>query len=148
LRGTESNQVYIISHLNELEHLARSSVFSYTHTAPFEVESFVQGQHLHVNGLFQGGKILCSWSSVYPSPPVALHQGQYAASYLLGEDNPLNGHLKDYVENVLKSLPTPDGMAFHLEVFVNSQNEIILCEIASRVGGKGVNLGWKKSFGI
>lgn len=117
-------------------------------TVDLHIEEFIDGTMYHVNGIVCDGQIVACWPSVYPQPSIAMQQGKYAASYLLDQTNPLVVRLNDYAHRVLAALPSPMNTVFHLEVFVKPSQEIIFCEIASRIGGKGVRSSWQESFEI
>ena len=115
----------------------------------YQVETFVQGKMYHVDGLVKGGKVIAAWPALYFDPPLNMLLGQPASSYLLSSENPLTPFFIHYAENVLHAMDTPETTAFHLEFFMpEAKGEPVFCEIASRVGGKGVNQSWITSFGI
>jgi hypothetical protein len=115
----------------------------------YQVERFIKGGLYHVDGLIEEGRLVCSWPSLYYHPPLNLLESKCASSYLLQASNPLTSSLNHYTQEILQHLPTPSHTAFHLEVFLEESSKTpIFCEIASRVGGKGVNHGWKSSFNI
>ena len=147
--ATENKGVFILKNEQDLETLAQSSdLFNFESPWAVEVESFVKGTLYHVNGLVSGGKIIYIWPSVYLQQPIDLNQGLSAASYTLSSTNPLLSRLNDYGSQILQALPTPSEAAFHLEVFLTPSKDLVFCEIASRIGGKGVNKSWIESFGI
>ena len=115
----------------------------------YQVEKFIQGRMYHVNGLVIDGRIRCSWPSLYFQSSARMLQEKCASSYLLSSENPLVPVLNAYAEHVLQALPTPRHTAFHLEFFMEEgTQDIFFCEVASRVGGKGVNDSWKRAFHI
>lgn len=129
--------------------LSNPSVFSNSEVPLFQTEIFIHGPMYHINGLAIGERVICSWPSVYLHSALGIIAGTYAASSLLAAENPLTEKLNQYAKKIIKLMPTPQAAAFHLEVFmVDGQDEPVFCEIASRVGGKGVNHSWKTSFNI
>lgn len=113
-----------------------------------EVEEFVDGKMYHINGFVQNGEVIGCWPSVYPQQSICMTQGKFASSYLLSPDNSLVPRLNAYTRHILKLFPISFDMPFHLEVFINQDDDIIFCEIASRIGGKGVRQSWQESFNV
>lgn len=48
----------------------------------------------------------------------------------------------------MKDIPTTTNMVFHLEVFIDTNNEIIFCEIASRTGGGQIANNINMEYGL
>ncbi|WP_301109205.1 acetyl-CoA carboxylase biotin carboxylase subunit family protein [Sporosarcina sp.] len=101
------------------------------------VESYVSGDMYHIDGIFFNGKILLSRPSKYINGCLAYQEKKYLGSVLLDKDNPLYHKLNESVEKILQSIPTDLDFptVFHCELFYTLEDEIVFCEIASRVGG-------------
>ncbi|MFD3273008.1 acetyl-CoA carboxylase biotin carboxylase subunit family protein [Paenibacillus dendritiformis] len=118
-------------------------------THNMEIESFVDGEMYHVDGLYLNNKLIVSRPSKYINGCLAFHSNMYLGSIMLQRDNPMFERLNKAVHNVLCSLPTPDhAIAFHAEFFHTSTDEIVFCEIASRVGGGKIVEAVKYATGI
>lgn len=146
-RATGCRGIYVLDHEKDI----RAAVQVVQNAPPsfYQVEAFIRGEMYHVDGLVIQGKLACSWPSLYFHPPLNMIQGKGASSYMLAADNPLTSTLNHYAEKILGLMPTPQNTAFHLEFFISpTDREPVFCEIASRVGGKGVNQAWKSSFGL
>lgn len=147
--ATENSGVRILKDDYDLEKLTQETPFFHFGTAWFlEVEKFMPGTLYHVNGVFHQGKVVYAWPSIYASQPIGLSKGLSAASYTLAKSNPLVKRLNSFACQILEALPSPESAAFHLEVFHTAEDELVFCEIASRIGGKGVNQSWIESLGI
>lgn len=113
------------------------------------IESFVHGSHYIVNGLYIDGKaILISPVRVMTSALDFLG-GKAHDLHMLDAENPMRDRLVRYartlVEDVMPSDPT---LLFHLELFVAEDGQIILCEIASRLGGVFFNQELTHAWGL
>ncbi len=147
--GTGSEGVRILkSREDALVYLATSPYFSGDINPDLQAETFVEGTMYHINGFYGVSEIIYSWPSIYPQQSIEMLRGNAASSYLLDAENPLVNRLNEYANTVLDTLPTPSHTPFHLEVFINKQDEIVFCEVACRIGGKGVRQSWKESLGI
>ena len=141
---------YFLHLLRRAENSTASSVYSTRLTPPCfaAIENFVKGTTYHVDGFIQDGKIVAAWPSICINHCVDLQKGAYVAHHHLNPQNPMVKKLNNYAKSVLKVFPIPKSTAFLLEVFHNEESdEIIFCEIASRVGG-GVKEMWPQAFDI
>jgi biotin carboxylase len=145
--GTGSEGVKILKNKDDVfSYLKQSSIFQVNQPVDMQVEEFINGKMYHINGFVLNGELIGCWPSVYPHQSIGMVDGKFASSYLLHSTNPLVARLNTYTQQILKALPTPLHTPFHLEVFINEADEIIFCEIASRIGGKGVRQSWVESF--
>jgi hypothetical protein len=134
--GAGAMQTWLIHTPEDLDRVLNTSVFAAADVpSPFEVESFVPGTMYHVDGFLQDGRIAMLWPSVYLNPCHAYASGSMLASHTLAGDNPLASLLCEFVERLLAALPTPPTTGVHAEVFHTPHNDLVLCEIACRVGG-------------
>ncbi|QXH58518.1 ATP-grasp domain-containing protein [Pseudomonas maumuensis] len=145
--GRGSNGVEVLRDLAQLRTwLARQPSTTFHNLM---IERFVRGSHYIVNGLYIDGKpILVSPVRVMTSALDFLG-GKSHDLHMLDAGNPMRDRLVRYartlVEDVLPSEPT---MLFHLELFVDQQDEIVLCEIASRLGGVFFNQEITHAWGL
>lgn len=147
--GTGSRGVHIIDSKRQLYTLLKKKkVFAPNQPLDWQIEEFIPGQMYHINGIVVHNEVIASWPSHYPHQSIEMTQGRFASSILLSPENPLTQKLNDYAKKLIQVLPTPSHTVFHLEVFVTATNEIVFCEIASRIGGKGVRNSWFESFGV
>ncbi|PZD96792.1 carboxylate--amine ligase [Paenibacillus sambharensis] len=113
-----------------------------------EVESFIEGDMYHVDGLVIKGQLIFSWPSKYMNGCLAYQEGNYNGSYLLAPDDPMTPRLKDFTAQVIEALPTPLHTSFHAEIFVTPDDRLVFCEIASRTGGGLIQQAVKQGFGV
>lgn len=145
--GMGSMSTTIIKDSEELKRFVCDNYNAF-YRSNFMVESFVRGRVYQVDGIYSNDRII-AWPSVYINSCLEMAvERKILGSHLLEGSNPLTKMLIDYAERLLTAFPTTEQMPFHLEVFVTSPDqEIIFCEIASRVGGY-VNENWKLGFGF
>lgn len=141
--GAGSKGTTILNNNKELQFLLEKGI-----EGNLEVEEFIEGDMYHIDGLINDNKIIINWPSLYINGCLAFQEGKYLGSHMLSKDNPLTKKLQNFVHSILEKFPTPSSTAFHAEVFHTKNNELILCEIASRVGGAKINDVIEKAFNI
>lgn len=136
--------VRIIREHNDFEGLLQGGL-----SAGLEAECYVEGDMYHVDGLYEPNQLrLCSVSK-YMNGCLAFRHNDFLGSAMLDYDDPLFGKLESAATKALMALPVPEHrIAFHAEFFHTEDGSIILCEIASRVGGGEVNDGVRHSTGV
>lgn len=101
-----------------------------------DVESYVNGKLYHIDGFIYEGEIKYIWPHSYNNDStLGFAHGEHQGSYTLGVDNPLTPRLIEFAKNVVKALESPALSTFHCEVFHTVEDDIVLCEIAGRLGG-------------
>jgi hypothetical protein len=103
------------------------------------VEAFVPGSMCHVDGLVVDGRPVFAWPSRY-----LFVEADFATDragrldVTLDGDDPLTERLLAFARRVLAALPSPRTFAFHAEVFLRPDGELVLCEVACRAGGAAI----------
>lgn len=128
--------------------LTERDYFNHSHPNNFMVEKFINGDMYHIDGIVYNGEIIVVHPSGYTNTCLEFMNGKPLGDYMLTVQNPLFVRLNEFSRKVIRSLPSPDSFVFHLEVFHTLADEIVFCEIASRVGGADINLTWKECLGI
>lgn len=147
--GAGATHTYMIRTERDLERVMSEGVFGPSELpTQFEVESMVDGVMHHVDGYVHDGKIAALWPSVYVSPCHVYASGVMHASHTLAADNPLTTRLCTYVEQVLAAMPTPATTGVHAEVFHTVDDRLVLCEIASRLGGPRIPDLFRTATGV
>lgn len=141
--GTGSKEVAIIHTESELEHRLEEGF-----KGEWIAEKFVSGRIYHIDGVAMKGELLFCWPSVYINSCLAYMDAKPSGSYILEADNPLVTRLNEMVNQILSYMPCPEVIAFHAEIFHTEDDELILCEIASRVGGSKIGITLKTAFNI
>jgi len=114
----------------------------------FEVESFITGQMFHIDGIVFNGEVKIVWPSKYVNTVVDFEKNPFIAGFTLSQDNPITERIQNYIVNVIKALEGPKCFPFHAEAWHTTDDDIVLCEIASRGGGGGIKLQIKEAFGL
>ncbi|KAJ3417086.1 hypothetical protein HDV05_006945 [Chytridiales sp. JEL 0842] len=109
------------------------------------IESFAKGSMCHVNGYAQSGKIEISWPFEYLNTNFGFTQGNAYGNILVPRSSPSYKPMLDAAQQVLDSLPCPDHLLFHLEMFCDTESpysptnpRFTLCEIAARRPGGSI----------
>ncbi|NBE49975.1 ATP-grasp domain-containing protein [Streptomyces boluensis] len=112
------------------------------------VECFVDGVMCHVDGAVAGGRTVSVWPSQYTYALADFRDRGGRVDIALDAADPLTHRLNAFGEQVLKALGGPADFAFHIEVFVTPDGELVLCEAACRAGGAGVRDVQQAMFGV
>ncbi|GGO95821.1 ATP-binding protein [Wenjunlia tyrosinilytica] len=112
-------------------------------------EAYVPGALCHIDGLVVGNRTVLALPSQYLHALVTYRQDRGGRlDVTLDPEDPLAGRLLEFTERVLQALPGPDHFAFRAEVFHTPDDELLLCEIASRAGGRGVRDVIRALYGL
>jgi hypothetical protein len=113
-----------------------------TSHASFEVEEYISGPVLHIDGIVKNGEIQIIQASRYVNTLLDFANGKPAGSIQI-ETGP---ELRDWTARVLAAVEIRQG-AFHLEAIDNA-NGIVFLEIAHRVGGARITETFERKTGI
>lgn len=112
------------------------------------IEKYIDASLLNVNGLYIGGRPVIISPVRSTVTCLDFLDGKSLGFQMLAEDNPLHQRCvkltRLIVEQVLPQLGT---MLFHLEVFFDGQ-DLVVCEIACRLGGCSVNQELTEAYGL
>ncbi|MET9859701.1 ATP-dependent carboxylate-amine ligase [Streptomyces smyrnaeus] len=128
--GSGSTGTHVLRGPEDLSRLLNGPLPEYA-----QVERFVTGTMYVVDGLVVEGEPVTSFVSRYLNDCLSYRSGTPLGSTQLTSDDPLVPRLIDFAHRVLGALPTPRCTSFHLEVFHTPEDELVLCEVASRTGG-------------
>ena len=120
-----------------------------SNNASLIVETFIDGDFFTVDGLMAGGHVLQMWPSRTSPNLLTVAEGRPLLSWMLPGKDELNRRIRDFVEAVVRSLPSPSEVtAFHAEVFHTTADRLVLCEIACRPGGCGHVPVYEHALGV
>ncbi|MEV6345224.1 hypothetical protein [Actinoplanes sp. NPDC051851] len=110
-------------------------------------EEFVEGPMYHVDAVVAPGYRFAA-ASRYLRSCLGVFSGENNGSLQLHPDDKLAARLDDFLDRVLGAFALPEVGAYHLEVFHTPDDELVFCEIASRVGGNRIPALTKATYGV
>lgn len=113
-----------------------------------EVEKYIQGDMYVVDAVVEEGIPLVLSVSKYYQGCLAFKEQKSSGVTQLHPTDSLYQRLASFLQDVLSALPTPPVAAYHLEVFLTPENELVVCEITSRVGGGMIPQITKLTYGV
>ncbi|OBA88872.1 carboxylate--amine ligase [Mycobacteriaceae bacterium 1482268.1] len=103
---------------------------------PYQVEEFVDGVLHHVDAFRVLGVPVAAVASHYTGQGCLEHWTDAPfGSRTLAADDPVSKRLIAETWRLVDALPSPPTISVHAEFFVTAHGEIVLCEVAARIGG-------------
>lgn len=141
--GSGSTGVYVLETPEEAAHL--DGVVS---TEPYQVEEFVDGVLHHVDA-FRVLGVPIAIASHYTGQGCLEHWTDAPfGSRTLDPNDPVSERLVQETWRLVDALPSPCTVCVHAEFFVTSSGEIVLCEVAARIGGGPIPRMLREVLGI
>ncbi|GAA1889017.1 ATP-grasp domain-containing protein [Streptantibioticus ferralitis] len=129
--GSGSTGVHLLDHPSQATGLADAVT-----AVPYEVEEFVDGALHHVDAFRVAGVPVVAVPSRYTSDGCLAHWTDTPfGSTTLALTDPLGARLVAETWRLIEALPSPPTVCAHAEFFVTASGEIVLCEVAARIGG-------------
>jgi len=150
IRGMGSAETRVIRSDGDLAGFADRRPFGTNLGLPHLLaEKFVEGALCHVNGLVLGGRLqVVSPSRFIHTALEYVRDQSFLGSFVMGEPSADRARLAAFAKSVIEAFPTPPECIFHLECFLTQGGEIVLCEVACRLGGNGINEEVRLSYGV
>jgi ATP-grasp domain len=118
-------------------------------TQPYEVEEFVDGVLHHVDAFQVDGAAVAAVASFYTGQGCLEHWTDAPfGSRTLDPRDPLSDRLVRETWRLVDALPSPPTVCVHAEFFVTGSGEIVLCEVAARVGGGPIPRMLRQVLGV
>lgn len=147
--GRGSLKTLCLTNESELFQVLDQGLISNTSRYPdLLAEQYIDGDIYHVDGLQLNHNVEILNISKYVNNCLSFVNGAYLGSYTLAIDNPLRNKVTTFANQILDSFPLYRNSLFHIEVFVDRNQNIFLCEIACRLGGNGINDEVKLQQGV
>ncbi|MCQ4041303.1 acetyl-CoA carboxylase biotin carboxylase subunit family protein [Streptantibioticus rubrisoli] len=129
--GSGSTGVHVLDHPSQAAGLADTIAAD-----GYEVEEFVDGALHHVDAFRVDGAAVVAVPSRYTSDGCLAHWTDTPfGSTTLALTDPLGARLVAETWRLIDALPSPPTVCAHAEFFVTASGEIVLCEVAARIGG-------------
>jgi phosphoribosylaminoimidazole carboxylase (NCAIR synthetase) len=126
-----------------------NAFFEKSTVVDLDVETYIDGKLYHIDGLIYEGEVKFIWPHAYNSDStLGFASGHHMGSYMLDSNDPISSRLIAFTKGVLTALETPELATFHCEVFHSVNNELVLCEIACRLGGGRIVPALNAAFGV
>lgn len=109
------------------------------------IEKYISYNMVSYNGFVVNNKIVFSSLTLYLKPRLCYHD--YLVAITVPNSYQGNDIINQYCVDVINKLPTIDVGPFHSELFFDGK-KCLLCEIASRTAGGGINECIENSYGI
>ncbi|MEU1626343.1 hypothetical protein ABZ746_13660 [Streptomyces sp. NPDC020096] len=111
------------------------------------VEDYIEGDIYHVDAVLAEDYRFVA-SSRYLRNCLGVLSGQNNGSLQLHPQDKLAKRLEEFLDSTLGAFDPPTTGAYHLEVFHTPEDELVLCEIASRVGGSRIPALTRATYGL
>lgn len=112
------------------------------------IEKFIDAPLLNVNGLYLENQPIIISPVRSTITCLKFLEGRSLGFQMLSKENPLHAECMELTRRIIeRALPRIKNMLFHLEIF-HHNNELIVCEIACRLGGCSVNEELREAFNI
>lgn len=141
IMGRGSLNTFLIRNAEELEQKLNSGFISNTSRyTDLLAEEYIDGDVYHIDGLQTEQTLRVLSVSKYVNNCLDFVNGAYLGSYTLEDQNPLNTKILNFCHDLIgRVFALPKNALMHIEVFVDRNQTIWLCEIACRIGGNGIN---------
>lgn len=111
------------------------------------VEAYIEGEMYEIDGLMMGQEIRFASAGRYSCQPLEI-LGKECFVELLSSADPIFQRLVQEVQRVIEALPSPGISTFHCELFHTREDELVLCEIASRTAGGRISESVSAMYGV
>ncbi|MDH6111840.1 biotin carboxylase [Kitasatospora sp. MAP12-15] len=115
--------------------------------APLLAEKYIEHDLFHIDGLIVDGTPVLIWPSACSSC-LAYREGAVLTSAMLDPEDPLTESLRRLTLQALATLSGSETLAFHAEAFLTPNGDLLLNEIACRVGGGKIYEATRLAFGV
>ncbi|WP_381562670.1 acetyl-CoA carboxylase biotin carboxylase subunit family protein [Streptomyces eurythermus] len=128
---------------------ARTWTYRAGHDGPWQVEEFVPGAEVHLDGVVRGGELTALAVSRYLGNVLTTHNGAPMGSVVTDPRRApdLYRHGRSLTARALAALGHRDGV-FHLEAFEQPDGSLVFGECAGRVAGGRIDEVVRRKLGV
>ncbi|WP_150463471.1 ATP-grasp domain-containing protein [Francisella sp. XLW-1] len=113
------------------------------------VENYIDGEVYHIDGLVSNNRAILISPAKYHSNCLDYVNGNNLGSYTLMSNNKYYDPLYKFAEYLVTNVyHMPIHSLFHIEVFIDKNDKITLCEIACRLGGNNLSKEIELAYGV
>lgn len=141
--GMGGRDTTILNNITELKEYLKKGI-----PTGMMAETFIFGEMYHINGLIINYKPEYISIGKYVNDCLDFQEKKGTGSTITSPDSDMYLLLKNYINEVIDCLPSPQFSAFHCEVFITPDNQVIFCEIASRAAGGRITEAIRQTFGL
>ncbi|MCQ4120634.1 ATP-grasp domain-containing protein [Rhodococcus tibetensis] len=142
--GSGSSGVYVIDSPAQAAGLADGLA-----ATPYEVEQFVDGAVHHVDAFRVAGQPVAAIASRYTGQGCLEHWTDAPfGSRSVDTADPIHARLVEETWKLVDALASPSTICVHAEFFVTGSGDIVLCEVAARIGGGPIPVMLRHVLGI
>ncbi|WP_195694563.1 ATP-grasp domain-containing protein [Priestia megaterium] len=136
--------VKVVRNKDELYEILKSKIDSNS-----QIERFISGSMYHVDAVVENNNITMFMVSKYVNGCLSFMKSQeILSSYQIDVEDPLYDRLSNYFNSVIDAMPIPPISAYHMEVFHTDSDELIFCEIGSRIGGGKIMNAFENTYSV
>ncbi len=134
--GTGTSLTYKVNDISELEHSIKEITEYGAEYSGYVIEEFIEGQEFYVDGWVTDGEVQLFMISEYVENLINIYTGSIVqgVNLVYQENQTLYQKVGVFLGKVLKKLNLENGV-FHLEFFLNPDQELVFGECAARLGG-------------
>ncbi|AWK71749.1 carboxylate--amine ligase [Rhodococcus oxybenzonivorans] len=142
--GSGSSGVYVLDSPTQADGLADDLA-----ATPYEVEEFVDGAVHHVDAFRVAGQPVAAVASRYTGQGCLEHWTDAPfGSRSVDTADPVHARLVEETWRLVDALASPPTVCVHAEFFVTGSGDIVLCEVAARIGGGPIPIMLRHILGI
>jgi biotin carboxylase len=140
--GAGSTDTHIIDSIEDL----KKTIGKLKSNEKYIVERFVNGELYHCDSAINNGEVLFTNIMVNLLPTLGFLNNNFRAS-VSEDDEDIIREVKKTIAEIVKDFKIVNGVT-HIEIFVDENKKVTLCEIAIRAGGTAILEAVQELYGV
>lgn len=129
--GAGSQGVHILRSVEDLHEVSKT-----LSKQDLIVETYVSGEMYHLDAYIEDGELVFFTASRYINKCFEFFsKTSTLGSFQYHPSEPIYQRLRDTFVQIVAEFPKPKVAAYHMEIFHTDDDELVFCEVASRIGG-------------